>query len=291
MKEKLRMASATALFGTLAIFVKDVALDAGEIAWLRALLGGLFLLLVKLCTGKRLPLRELGRDLPVLLLSGVAMAFNWICLFQAYRYTTVSVASVSYYFAPTIVMIISPFLFHDKLTIWQGVCFIMSTVGLLLVVDVSQLWQGVNGKGVLFSLGAAVLYATVILCNRCIKNVKGSDRTLLQLLAAALVLTPYLLLTGGIQLGAMGAYDWVCMAVLGIIYTGCAYTLYFGALPHLSGQETAILSYLDPLLAIVVSFAVFHESMGPWQVVGCVMILGFTLLNELPVRKGAGEAA
>lgn len=291
MKAKLRMAAAMLLFGTLAIFAKNVTLGTGETSLLRALMGGAFLLLVKLATRQILPLRNLRKDIPLLLLSGMALAFNWICLFQAYKFTTVSVASISYYFAPMLALPLGPLLFHDRISRRQVTCFIMSTIGLLLVVDISQLWHGADSRGVWFTLGAAVLYAAVIVCNRRIQNVAGIDRTLLQMAAAALILVPYLLFTGGIHLGGMSANGWICMVVLGVVYTGVAHTLYFGALPSLTGQETAMLSYLEPLMAIVVSFLVFHESMGLWQVVGCVLILGFTLLNELPARKRADKAA
>ena len=91
-------------------------------------------------------------------------------LFEAYKYTTVAVATLSYYFAPVIVTIASPLLFREKLTAKQILCFVFSTAGLALVIGITDLGKGSSDlTGILFGLGAAVLYATVVLLNKFIK--------------------------------------------------------------------------------------------------------------------------
>ncbi|MBQ6990610.1 MAG: DMT family transporter, partial [Clostridia bacterium] len=139
--------------------------------------------------------------------------------------------------------------------------------------------------GILFALGAAVLYASVVLMNKFIKSVDGIHRTFLQFLAAIAVLTPYVLLNGGVTLGRMDGVGWICLLTVGLVHTGVAYCLYFTSLKDLSGQQAAILSYVDPLVAVLVSVAVLGESMGPWQIVGGILILGFTLYNEISPKK------
>lgn len=118
------------------------------------------------------------------------MGINWILLFQAYKYTTVSAATLSYYFAPVIVTIVCPFLFKEKLTSRQIICFIMSTIGLVLIIGIGEMRGGSNIIGIFFGLGAAVFYAAVILLNKFIKNVEGIHRTFLQFIAAIITLTP-----------------------------------------------------------------------------------------------------
>ena len=66
---------------------------------------------------------------------------------------------------------------------------------------------------------------------------------------------------------------------------GAAYVLYFSALKSLPGQETAILSYIDPLVAVVVSLTVLGEPVAALQLVGGALILAFTLFNELGTQK------
>ena len=84
----------------------------------------------------------------------------------------------------------------------------------------------------------------------------------------------------------MTVAGWLCLAAVGLFHTGAMYVVYFSSLQKLRGQEAAILSYIDPLVAVIVSFAVFHEPISPLQLVGGALILGCTLLNELrPARS------
>ena len=256
------------------------------LALMRAAIAAAFLMLLRAAAGKPVRLRQLGRDVLPLLLSGAAMGFNWILLFEAYKHTTVSVATLSYYFAPVIVTAVSAVAFRERLTARQLVCFAGSTAGLVLVIGLNNLGGGVNLTGVGFGLGAAALYASVILLNQRIRGVGGVDRTVLQFLAAILVLTPYLLLTEGLHMARMTVAGWLCLAAVGLFHTGAMYVVYFSSLQKLRGQEAAILSYIDPLVAVIVSFAVFHEPISPLQLVGGALILGCTLLNELrPARS------
>ena len=214
------------------------------------------------------------------------MGFNWILLFEAYKYTTVSVATLSYYFAPVIVTLACPLLFKEKMGAKQWICFAGSTVGIVLITGLGDLSAGNSHLvGILFGLGAACLYATVILLNKFIKNVDGIHRTFLQFLSAILVLVPYVGFTDGINLLSLDTSGWINLVVVGVIHTGVTYCLYFSSLKELPGQKAAILSYIDPLVAVLVSVAVLHESMGALQIVGGAMILGFTLWNEIKPRS------
>ena len=273
-------------FGTLGLFVRHISVSSGELALYRAVLATVLLGVWFLLTGQRLDFRAIGRELPLLLLSGVAMGFNWILLFQAYKYTTVSVATLSYYFAPVLVTLACPILFKEKLGPKQWICFAMSTLGIALITGTGDLSQGSSHLvGILFGLGAAVLYATVILLNKFIKGVAGLQRTFLQFVAAVLVLVPYVACTSGVTLGTMDGAGWVCLLVVGLVHTGVTYCLYFSSLKELPGQEAAILSYMDPLVAVLVSVFALGEDMGPWQIVGGLLILGFTLWNEIKIKK------
>lgn len=277
-----------AIFGTLAPFVRNISVSSGELALYRAVMAAALIAVFLLVTRQKISFRGLGKDLPLLLLSGIAMGINWILLFEAYKYTTVSVATLSYYFAPVIVTVVCPFLFREKLTGKQILCFVMSTLGLVLVNGGAALGGGNDALGVLFGLGAAVFYATVILLNKFIKGVAGIHRTFLQFLAAIVILIPYVACTGGVTLGGMDATGWVCLLVVGLVHTGITYCLYFSSLKELPGQEAAILSYIDPLVAVVISVLFLGEPLTFLQAVGGVMILGFTLWNEIsPGSHGA----
>jgi len=276
------IAFAMAAFGTVGVLVRHIQVSSGELALYRAVLAVVLLSGYFLITGQRIDLASIRGELPVLLLSGVAMGINWILLFEAYRYTTVSVATMSYYFAPVLVTLACPILFHEKMGVRQWICFAMSTLGILLITGVGDLSSSSSHlKGILFGLGAAVFYASVVLLNKFIKGVAGVQRTFLQFVGAIVVLIPYVICTGGVTLNALDGLGWVCLLIVGLFHTGVNYCLYFSALEHVPGQEAAILSYLDPLVAVLMSVFLLGETLTVVQLIGGLMILGFTLWNEL----------
>ncbi|MBR1972261.1 MAG: EamA family transporter [Oscillospiraceae bacterium] len=281
-RARLSLIISMVMFGTLAPFVRNIAVSSAELALYRAILAALLIGSFLLVTRQRIPLKGLGRELPLLLVSGMAMGINWILLFEAYKYTTVAISTLSYYFAPVIVTVVCPFLFKEKLTKKQILCFIMSTLGLALVIGITDLGRGGNDTlGVLFGLGAAVFYATVILLNKFIRGVAGIHRTFLQFLAAILILVPYVTVQGSVSLGGLDSLGWICLLIVGLVHTGITYCLYFSSLKELPGQEAAILSYIDPLVAVIIGVAVLGEPLSWQQLIGGGLILGFTLWNEL----------
>ena len=279
------MAISMAVFGTLGIFVRNISVSSGELALYRAVLAALLLGAWLLVTKQKIPFSKIRKEVVLLLVSGAVMGINWILFFQAYKYTTVSLATLSYYFAPVIVTAASTLLFREKLTGRQILCFVMSTLGLVLITGTVGAKGGSDLIGVLFGIGAAFLYATVILLNKFIRNVDGIHRTFLQFLAAIAVLIPYVLLTGGSTLGSLDGKGWICLLIVGLVHTGVFYCIYFSSMKELPGQETAILSYIDPLVAVIMSVTVLGEPLSWLQALGGLLILGFTLLNELAPAK------
>ena len=271
---------AMVIFGTLAPFVRNIGVSSGELALYRAVMGAGLIWIYLLAKGKNPFSGGLKREILLLLLSGGAMGVNWILLFQAYRYTSVSTATLCYYFAPVIVTALSPVLFRERLTRKQLFCFAMATLGLVLITGLEPSAGSANLTGILFGLGAAVFYAAVILLNKYIRSTAGIQRTFLQFLAAIVTLIPYVAATGGVTLSRLDSTGWMCLLVVGILHTGITYCLYFSSLKALPGQRAAILSYIDPLVAVLVSVLILGESMSLLQAVGGLLILGFTFWNE-----------
>lgn len=282
-----RLIVSMTIFGTLGIFVRNIPVSSGELALYRAILAALLIAVYLIATKQQILFAKIKKEIPFLLLSGIAMGVNWILLFEAYKYTTVSLATLSYYFAPVIVTIVCPVLFHEKLTGKQILCFIMSTTGLVMITGIGEIGSsGSDFVGILFGLGAAVFYATVILLNKFIKNVEGIPRTFLQFLSAIVILIPYVMLSGGVTLGGMNAFGWLNLLIVGIVHTGVTYCMYFSSLKELTGQKAAILSYIDPLVAVLISVTILGEKMTFWQIVGGLLILGFTFWNEVSPKHG-----
>ena len=277
------MAVAMFIFGTLAPFVRNIGVSSGELALYRSILAllpiGGFLIFTK----QSFSLEKIKKELLLLVLSGAAMGFNWILLFEAYKYTTVSVATLSYYFAPVIVMVVSPLLFKEKMSRKQILSFVMSTLGLILITGTAG-GGSQDFIGIAFGLGAATLYATVMLLNKFIKGVMGIHRTFVQFISAVVVLVPYVTFGSGFNFGNLDGIGWGALLVVGLIHTGVTYCMYFTALKELPGQDVAILSYVDPLVAVLVSVIWLNEAITLPQIVGGILILGFTLFCEIKVK-------
>ena len=280
MKARFEIVFSMAVFGTIAVFVRNIGLPSGEVALYRAVIAALALFLWQLCTRQTVRWQDVKKELPLLFVSGAAMSVNWILLFEAYKYTTVAMATLSYYFAPVIVTVASTVLFREGLTAKQISCFVMSTLGLVMVIGVSGGGGSHDLLGILLGLGAAVFYAAVVLINKGIRRVSGLNRTFMQFLAAILVMTPYISMTGGSHLAGLDMTGAVNLMVVGVFHTGICYCMYFSSLRYLKGQEASILSYIDPVVAVILSVAVLHEPVSPLQAAGGFMILGFTVLNE-----------
>lgn len=287
-KARVMLGLSMIIFGTIAPFVRNISLSSGEIALYRAAMATVLIAVFMIITGSRIDFKSVKKEIPLLLLSGAAMGINWILLFEAYKHTTVSVATLSYYFAPVIVTLACPILFREKLTLKQIACFVMSTFGLILITGISDIGSKSDLVGILFGLGAAIFYATVILLNKIIKNVEGIHRTFFQFVSATVVLLPYVVMTSGINLLDLDGIGVVNLIVVGLIHSGLAYCLYFSSLKDLSGQKAAILSYIDPLVAVIISVTFLSEKMTPLQIVGGALILGFTLWNEMDIQKKNG---
>ena len=270
------------IFGTIGILRRYIELPSSFIALARAIIGTGFLVALIAVTKKPMDIPVIKRNLVWLILSSAAMGFNWIFLFESYNYTTVTTATLCYYMAPSIMVLASHFLFRERLTRKKGICVLIAFCGMVLVSGVlkSQLPTMAEIKGILFGLGAALLYATVILLNKKMDITSAYDKTIFQLGLAGIILIPYTLLTENVLALTFTPLGLVLLLVVGMLHTGIAYAMYFGSIGKLPTQTVALLSYIDPILAIILSALILGEPMGITEVLGSVMILGAAYISE-----------
>lgn len=272
------------VFGTIGIFRKYIPLSSGVLAMARGFIGAAFLLLVIGIRKGKISGAAIKRNLFLLVVSGICIGFNWILLFEAYRYTTVATATLCYYLAPIFVIMVSPIVLKERISFKKLVCVLAALVGMVLVSGVLD--AGFSGfaelMGVLLGVGAAVLYACVILMNKKIKDISAYDKTIVQLICAAAVLVPYVLLTGELREAVWTLQSVGLVLVVGILHTGISYALYFGSMSHLKAQTVAIFSYIDPAVAIILSAVILKEHMNGLTMLGAIMILGAAIVSEMP---------
>ena len=270
-----------AIFGSIGIFRRLIPLSSGLIAFFRGLVGAGCILLWQRIRKKPLSGTIHRRTFWLLTLTGGLIGFNWILLFEAYRYTTVSIATLCYYMQPIFVVVLSALLLRERLTLRKILCSVAALAGMVLVSGVTESGlSGGNALGIAMGLGAAALYAAVVLLNKHLPGIDPYEKTAVQLGAAAVALIPYLLLTHPLtdcrwSLSAVGLLLLVC-----IVHTGIAYVLYFGSMDGLKTQTVALFSYVDPVVALLLSAAVLGERLSPMGLLGAGMLLGAALICE-----------
>ena len=276
------------IFGSIGLFVRNIPLESGMIAFSRAVIGVMFLIGFLFIKHSKISFAAIKKNLLYLLLSGTAIGFNWILLFESYRYTSVAVSTLCYYMAPIFVVSLSPLVLKEKLSAKQILCIIAALVGIALISGIFQIGIPKQGEltGVFFGIGAAALYASVILLNKKFTDIAAMERTVCQLFVAAVVLLPYNILTTGLSLASVPPVSLLLLVIVGVVHTGFAYFLYFGSMEHLSGQSIAIASYIDPVIAVIASAVLLKEPFTVETLLGAAAILGAAFISEFPSRKG-----
>ena len=286
---RMKIIVAMAIFGTIGVFRRYIPLDSSLIALVRGVVGTLCLLAAVLLGRRGLSWSAIRPKLPLLVISGAAMGFNWILLFEAYNHTTVATATLCYYMAPIIVILLSPLILRQHPMRRKVLCVIAALLGMVLVSGVLES-GGVSGMtGVLLGLSAAALYASVVLMNQFLGGVPAMDKTILQLFSAAATMAPYVLRTVDFAAQPVDGLAIGMLLVVGVVHTGVAYWLYFGAMGKVPAQTAALLSYLDPVVAILLSALVLGERMTLLTGLGALLVLGATMVSEMRGREKTGR--
>ncbi len=284
---KFELASAFMIWGTVGIFVKYIPLNSGLIAFDRSIVGMLFLLLVKLCTKSKFDFSALKKSLPLLCLNGALLGFNWILLFESYNFTSVAISTICYNIGPVFVMLFSPIVFKEKLTIVKLLCIFSALFGIVCVSGVFD--EGsVSVKdfiGIALGLSAALLYAVTVMINKKIEMVDATDKAITQFASSAVVMFIYSLFVTKPEEVTLSLTTVVLLLLVGVLHTGVAYTIYFKSLPFVTSQNVAIFAYIDPVVAVLLSVTVLHEKLSAFVALGAVIIIASALLCEIYDNK------
>lgn len=277
---KVKYISSMLIFGSIGIFVRMLPFTSAQIALVRGMAGCGFLLAIAFIFRKKMSFKRIRADLWTLIFSGIAIGINWILLFQSYRFTSIANATVCYYFAPVIVVAFSPLVLKERFSLVKLICVGAALAGIVLITGNGR--SGENDlTGIICGLGAAVFYASVIFLNKFFHHVTNMERTIIQLGVSTASLLPYVLLTSSWDVSPVMPQSILILLIIGIIHTGFAYFLYFSGLNALKGQTAALLSYIDPLTALLLSTLLLRESISLLQILGIILILGGTLINDL----------
>ena len=275
----LKYIFALLLFGSNGIVASLIHLSSYEIVLLRTLIGSLLLIAIFFIAREKLTFYKYKTQSIFLAVSGIAMGTSWILLYEAYDEIGVSLASLAYYCGPVIVMILSPFLFGEKLTRIKVCSFLVVLVGIFLV-NGTAFENGVSVWGLACGLLSAVCYSLMVMFNKKAKDITGLENSMLQLFVAFLTVAIFVGIKQGYRM-EIDTQSIIPILVLGLLNTGIGCYFYFSSIGKLPVQTVAICGYLEPLSAVLFSVIFLKETMLPIQIIGAVLIIGGAILGEI----------
>ena len=284
LSDRNQLILAMLIFGSIGVVRRYIPFPSSVVALARAVIGLAFLLIVRAVRHDPIDRAAVKRNLWKLIVLGVLLAVNWICLFEAYNHTSVAAATMCYYMAPVIVILLSPVIFGEKITLRKGLCALVAVFGMVLVSDV--LSSGLHGlRGIVFGLVAACFYAAIVILNRTLVDISAGDRTIMQFAFSAVVMLPYVLLTEDVGSLTFTPFILLMLLVAGVVHTGYSYTLYFGSIARVPAQTAALLSYLDPVVAVILSVTLLREPMSVSALLGAALVIGAMIVSEIEPKK------
>lgn len=278
-----RMATAMAMSGTIGLFVLGSGQAPLTVVLFRCLIGGALLLAYLKWQGQW---KSFDRKAALWLVAGgAALVVNWLCLFTAYRLSSISVATIVYHMQPFFLVVLVALAQRQLPQRQRLFALAVAFVGVVLTSGIDHI-DATALAGALLALAAAFLYAINTLATRKLAGYAPAQIAGLQLLMGVVALAPLVAQPLTAQpmadatVGTMPLQAWTCLVVLGVVHTAVMYNLMYGAYQRLRAEQIAILSFIYPLVAVLVDLLAFHTVLRPLQVVGMVLILLALLANQ-----------
>ena len=284
--ERLQLIFSMMLFGTIGTLSRYINMPSSIICLGRAFFGVITILILLSARKEKPDTEAIRRNFWWLLLSSTVMCCNWICQFEAYKYTTIATGTLCYYMQPVFYILAGAVVLKEKLTVKKICCVAVAFGGMILVSGVLQTGLHLSElKGVIFGVSGGFFYAMVVLINKYMKDISPVNTTIMQLALVSVIMLPYSAATGAFVEVSITTVGIICLLILGVLHTGIGYIIYFDAVNKLPAQTVGILSYIDPVEAVMLSAFFLKEPISIFTVIGAVMILGAAAVSELTGDK------
>jgi len=281
-KSRLQLIFTMLLFGTIGTLARFINMPSSIICLGRAFCGFITIIILLGARKEKPDSEAIRRNLWWLMLSSTLMCCNWICQFEAYKYTTIATSTLCYYMQPVFYILAGAIVLREKLTAKKVACIAAAFCGMILVSGVLQTGFHISElKGAVFGVSGGFFYAMVVLINKYMKDISPVNTTIMQLALVSVIMLPYSAATGAFSEVNVTLTGIICLLILGVLHTGIGYIIYFDAVNKLPAQTVGILSYIDPVEAVMLSAFLLKEPVNLYTVLGAVMILGAAAVSEL----------
>ncbi|HDL6938356.1 TPA: DMT family transporter [Yersinia enterocolitica] len=212
------------------------------------------------------------QHIAIAIIGGITLVLNWVLLFGAYSYASISVATVTYHTQPFMLVGLGVLFFGEKLTA-NALGWLLVAFGGMLFIIIGQQGAITLGSdyliGVVMALGAAFMYAVTAAIIKRLKGLPPHLIVLIQLLVGAILLAPFVRWSDFPLPGS----TWGLLLIIGVIHTGLMSSLLYGAIQKIPTSLVGALSFIYPVVAIFVDWLVFGHRLSVMQMVGASAIL------------------
>lgn len=267
------------MFGSIGIFVKNINLPSTQIVMYRTIIATLFFLVLFSFTKIKLDTIGIKKNFTTLVLCWISLGVSWAFLFETYAKISISIATLLYYFAPTLVILLSPIFLKERLTKFKLFCVLISIIGMTLISNIDIRNIGTN-IGIIFGVMSALFYAFLVIFNSKIKDLDGTSSTFVQIIVAMLVMISYVFIFNDEPLIKPDKTSLIFLLTVGIVHTGIACIFYFSSIQKLPTTSIVFLGYIDPISALIFSSIFLNEKLGVFQLLGAFLIIGAAILNS-----------
>ncbi|MDA5495327.1 DMT family transporter [Yersinia intermedia] len=228
----------------------------------------------------------------IAVIGGITLVLNWVLLFGAYSYASISVATITYHTQPFMLVGLGVLFFGEKLTA-NALCWLLAAFGGMLFIIIGQTGAITSGSdylfGIIMALGAAFMYAVTAAIIKRLKGLPPHLIVLIQLLVGAILLAPFVCWS---DLPLSGS-TWGLLFIIGVVHTGLMSALLYGAIQKIPTSLVGALSFIYPVVAIIVDWLVFDHRLSAVQLAGAAAILlaaagmnfGWKLLRDHPCES------
>ena len=267
------------LWGTMGLYVRrlnNLGFTTIEIVAVRSVVTAVLLLAVLFFYNREL-LKIRIKDIWCFVGTGIfSIVFFNYCYFKAITMTSLSVAAVLLYTAPAIVMVLSTFLFHEKITLVKVLSLLATFAGCVFVTGLVGDAGCLSVIGVLVGLGAGFGYALYSIFSRYAlergyHSLTISFYTFLFAAVAVLPLADVSIIykTCEEDFRMLGFY-----LIFGLVSTVIPYITYTLGLTAMENSKASIIASVEPVAATVLGILVFHEKMTISNLIGIVLVIG-----------------
>ena len=286
MRWNLGLAGLATSWGLIAVLAGAVSLGAAPLAFLRLLLAAATLGARRPVTG-RLSLLRPGPHLRVLIALGVVQAAHWWLFFEAVKRGSVALAVLTFYTAPLFLAVLAPLFLPERLSNVALGALVPGGLGIALVALAGD-------DGTALRLGGAGLRDRL---RSHVRRVLVLSKRLLHAHAAPLTVAFWDCLVGSVAIAPALAFsdrvlpkdaaEWGAIVLLGVLFTGLSTLAYAALLRHVTAQAAGILTFLEPVSAVLLAWALLDETLSPQVLVGraLVVVAGARRRRARAIRK------